>query len=132
MGRHIMNDIIIQYFSNEIYSNLPINSNIIFIDDKVFKLTMDIFDVSREYLESILEDIMLNHTYELVLLKLETLPRQYDMIKSIDDNYYILSDMLTCVRNMKIRNIHNVWYEYLRYLERVISDEMILKIKTLR
>lgn len=125
-----MKELIKEYLKNELYLVRPNIRNIIFIDDLVIKSAKQVFSVDDEYLDSLIEEIKSEIDYKVYVLKQDTIPSQWLEIKEIPDNYFILLDLLGCIIQMKIRSFTNeAWYGYLRYVENVITNEIISKTK---
>jgi hypothetical protein len=125
-----MKKLIKEYLKNELFLARPKNTNVIIIDDLVLKLAKEVFSISDEYIDLLIEEIKQDIEYEVYVLSRKTISSQWFEIKEKPDNHYILLDLLCCVIQMKIRSFTNVvWYDYLRYLEGVITDEIIGKNK---
>lgn len=125
-----MKQLIKDYLKNELFLARPKNTNVIIIDDLVLKLAKEVFSIDDEYIDLLIEEIKQEIEYEVYVLNRKTISSQWMEIKETPDNHYILLDLLRCVIQMKIRSFtDNTWYSYLRYLEGVITDEIISKNK---
>lgn len=125
-----MKKLIKEYLKNELFLARPKNTNVIIIDDLVLKLAKEVFSIDDEYVDLLIEEIKEDIEYEVYVLKRKTISSQWFEIKETPDNHYILLDLLCCIIQMKIRSFSDkTWYEYLRYLEGVVTDEIISKNK---
>lgn len=125
-----MEKLIKEYLKNELYLARPRNTNVIFVDDLIIKLAKQVFSIDDEYVDSLIEEIKDEIEYDVYVLSRKTISSQWMEIKEIPDNYFILLNLLGCVIQMKIRSFAgNAWYSYLRYLEGIITDEIISKNK---
>lgn len=126
-----MDDLIKKFLSTELYLTVPNNSNIIFIDDFSIKHIMNIFEIEKEYLIDLIHEVMLGNNYEFFILNMDTLSSDAEKFRKLPNNYFILLDFLNCLIQMKIHytNADSFKAEYLGYLERVIADELVLKLK---
>src|SRR5437867_1387882 len=109
-----MEKLIKEYLKNELLLATPKNTNVIIIDDLVLKLAKEVFSISDDYIDLLIEEIKQEIDYELYVLKRKTISSQWFEIKETPDNYFILLDFLCCVIQMKIRSFNSgAWYEYL-------------------
>lgn len=123
-----MEELIKDYIRAEFYFARPKNTNTIIMDDLVFKLAQQVFSIDDETLNRLIEEVKEEIEYEVYILARDTVSSQWMEIKETPNNDFILLDLLGCVGAMKIRSFNSgAWYDYLRYLEGVITDEIIAK-----
>lgn len=126
----LMETLIKDYIKNEFYLARPKNTKTIIIDDLVFRLAQQVFSIDDETIDRLIEEVKEEIDYDVYILTRDNMSSQWMEIKETPDNHFILLDLLRCVGAMKIRSFNSgAWYEYLRYLENVITDEIISQNK---